>query len=764
MINALALTIALLQLSAGPEAVLTPGLEGALLKVMTPEAGELPASWELRAIEVEPEEIRAIFGKEDTQEARCDTSELCVRLRYPEPKRSAIAFFAFTLSGKDLNAAPDLIAGIKERLPRLIKKDPWKRLSPPPVEEREAPLLPPNESAFKALLSPDGELLERVLDVDLSPDEARLRIRTDDGPELLVHLVDRPAHLSNPQETTRSFHVRFEGGVVTPADLPARVMAALRTSDKGDLRLNAAPTFEDHSATKLHGVLWALALLLTGLMVLITPMLLSASLRVLGREPLTWGIIALGVVIRLFLPGRMIEFGIGYMLVDYAEYLIMPRYGPSVPMLHHGLFTLFGADHSVVINAHRIMGCLMLPMACAGGVALAKLHGLHRPAFTPLWAAGLAFTPMLMRAEATESNLQPALFAFWLGLVAWLALRGSMRILATAVGLGFAMLARPELVVVVPIAWLLLCHPWKTHKGAMWITIALLSALAPWQLSHVFARTAWELGESSLAFDGAFFNYHLWAHLAETALIEPRLAPLGTTLLGIFALMTGQGRGFLWALALGGLAWIAVYAVDLSSASAPRLHVAGLQAWTLLAALGLARLTAKRPKALVALCLVWVISAGATLPWLWATTNEDTEARLLERLEESAKGYASPPLIATLHAADEPEEKGHGTHRYFPTYRFTSDSIIPLGRIAEHLGKTRPLLYYQGVNCYASLDRDERGDSGLLQACKGVHERLELEPLWVEDVVNYANPRFQELGYYGPEETLRVGLWRVRGP
>jgi hypothetical protein len=237
-----------------------------------------------------------------------------------------------------------------------------------------------------------------------------------------------------------------------------------------------------------------------------------------------------------------------------------------------------------------------------------------------------------------------------------------------------------------------------------------------------------------------------------------------TLFAGVGLLRAGADRRLLWTLALGGLAWIGVYAVDLSSASAPRLHVAGLQAWTLVAAAGIATLSRRDAKRLAVVGALWIASAVYTVPWLWAPTNEDTEERLLTRLEATANSESATPIIATLHHVDAPEERGHGTHRYFPHYRFAQQSVVPLGQIAQHLGGDRTVLLYQGVNCYATLDRDERGGSGLLSACREVHERLDLEPVWVDDVPNHGNPRFQELGYYGPEPTLQVGVWRVRGP
>ncbi|MGB0592218.1 MAG: hypothetical protein ACPGU1_21245 [Myxococcota bacterium] len=763
MLTTLAIALAILQATAGPSAVLEPGHEAKLLQAMTPASGELPEGWALLAVRVEADRVEAVYGPQADTEPPCDEASLCVTLRHPSEGVEAFGFFALGITGLAPTQAPRVAPGVRARLDTAMARDPWKRLAPPEPEAIPPPTLPPTEAAFRALLSSEPELLDRVLQVTVTAQSAALRLRTDGGPELTVRLSDRPHHLSNPAETTQSFHVRFEGGLVQPPDLPSRVMAALRAADVGALRLSAAPTFEDHTGTWLHTVLWWLASGLLLALLLALPGVARATVTTLGKDPVTWGIIAAGVALRLALPGRMIEFGIGVLLTDYAEHLIMPRYGPAVPTLHHALFALFGTDHNVIVACHRVMGCLMLPVACAAGLHLFRERRATSAWLAPLWAFGLAFTPMLLRAEATESNLQPALFAFWVALLGWLACGGWVRHVALLGGLGFTMLARPELVLIAPAAWLLLCRPWRDAPRSFALLSATLLLLAPWQFAHVLQRTAWEVGASSLAFDEAFFRYHLWVHLGETALIEPRIAPLMTTLLGLAGLLiAGAERQRLWLLALGGLAWIGVYAVDLSSASAPRLHVAGLQAWTLVAAASIASLSRGDIKRLAVICALWLASAAYTVPWLWAATNEDTEETLLQRLEASALGDP-PPIIATLHHVDAPEEQGHGTHRYFPHYRFADGSVIPLGQIAEHLHGDREVLLYQGVNCYAALDRDERGGSGLLSACREVHQRLDLEPVWVDDIPNRGNPRFQELGYYGPEPTLQVGVWRVRG-
>ena len=246
------------------------------------------------------------------------------------------------------------------------------------------------------------------------------------------------------------------------------------------------------------------------------------------------------------------------------------------------------------------------------------------------------------------------------------------------------------------------------------------------------------------------------------ALWDPRLVPLGLAPLALCGLAVKDLRAPVVTLMLGGLLWVYVYAVDLSAASMPRLHIVIVLAWSLPGAVGLGWLaTRHRALGLVALGL-WSLSAMATIPTLWAPTNEDTQKRLFERAAASLPdtgGY----VLGALASSDAPDPPGHFTHRHVPTYLFDAGMIAALGELDRWVGGEQPVYYFQGTSCYARLLRSETTERGLLPPCAALHRAYKLEAVWTERVPSHGNPVHQELGYYGDDAHFDVGLWRVVG-
>ena len=165
----------------------------------------------------------------------------------------------------------------------------------------------------------------------------------------------------------------------------------------------------------------------------------------------------------------------------------------------------------------------------------------------------------------------------------------------------------------------------------------------------------------------------------------------------------------------------------------------------------------------VSVLALWLLSGLATVPTLWAPTNEDTQDALFDRLDETLPRDEGTTLV-TLMRADAPDEPGHYTHRHLPSYRFSTVEQLPIGSLVAALERSPGKVYYfQGVSCYAELRRAIRGRSGILPACARVHEQFDLEPVWTDEVPNLGNPPHQELGYYGTDAAFQVGLWRVQG-
>jgi hypothetical protein len=354
------------------------------------------------------------------------------------------------------------------------------------------------------------------------------------------------------------------------------------------------------------------------------------------------------------------------------------------------------------------------------------------------------------------------LLGLWAGLFAWQSLTGRARVALTAAGLAYAGLCRPEMAVVAPGIWLLLERPWSARREAILVGVVLVLALSA-QLLFVDQVVAWEIGEQSLHFSAGLSPGRLAQVLAHNALFDPTIVPLLTPLLALGALVHKEGRTLALTLMGGGLLWLYVYAVDLSSASQPRLHIVALLPWSLVAALVMARILAHHRNTGISVLALWALTALGTVPTLWAPTNEDTQDALFDRLQEALPTEAGAVLV-TLARSDAPDEAGHYTHRHLPAYRFPAVETVPIGSMVSALERSPGEVYYfQGVGCYAQLLRAARDERGILPACAQVHGRFTLAPIWTDRVQNHGNPAHQELGYYGDDPAFDVGLWRVEG-
>jgi hypothetical protein len=401
-------------------------------------------------------------------------------------------------------------------------------------------------------------------------------------------------------------------------------------------------------------------------------------------------------------------------------------------------------------------------LATAVGARLLGPLREKMPSAVILWAGALALTPMLLRSDITESNLVPVLFGLWAGLLAWQSMTGPMRVALTAAGLGYAGLCRPEMAVVAPGIWLALERPWSDRRQASGVGLILLFTLSI-QLYFVSEVIDWEVGEQSLHFSKGLSPGRLAGILANNALRDPTIVPLLSPLLALGALARREGRGLAITLLVGGALWLYVYAIDLSNASQPRLHIAALLPWSLAAAMTASRILAHHRPTGISVIALWLLTCVATVPVLWAPTNEDTQDALFDRLDESLPRDEGTTLV-TLMRADAPDEPGHYTHRHLPSYRFSTIETLPINSIMAALERAPGKVYYfQGVSCYAQLRRSVREERGALPACASVHQRFDLEPVWTQEVTNLGNPPHQELGYYGTGAVFQVGLWRVHG-
>lgn len=751
-----------------------PGHERVFRTLMPARPGELPQGWSLRALGIPGDRVEAVYGPADSP-TTCEAAPICVALIHPSmgaPEAQIAGPFVLRVRAADGVEVTGLTTGLSARFNEAPAFSPFKRIE----RKVEAPL-PPSAKAevvqvgadeeglqgrFRAFLASDSDLSERVTQIEVTPSRVRYHLRGDGGQDHVVELRPRAPRQSHPAEVTRSFFVQGVGPLPDPPDLVNRLHTAISKSDDGTLTLSPEHVMAQGERPALHVLLIILSALAL-LMLLWGARSLAAAVReTLASERWIWWVLGLGMVLRLALPYRMVEMGIGYQLTRLADELLLPRYGAGTVTLHHAVMQVFGADHVVMIWIHKILGCLTLPLATAVGARLLGPLREKMPSAVILWAGALALTPMLLRSDITESNLVPVLFGLWAGLLAWQSMTGPMRVALTAAGLGYAGLCRPEMAVVAPGIWLALERPWSDRRQASGVGLILLFTLSI-QLYFVSEVIDWEVGEQSLHFSKGLSPGRLAGILANNALRDPTIVPLLSPLLALGALARREGRGLAITLLVGGALWLYVYAIDLSNASQPRLHIAALLPWSLAAAMTASRILAHHRPTGISVIALWLLTCVATVPVLWAPTNEDTQDALFDRLDESLPRDEGTTLV-TLMRADAPDEPGHYTHRHLPSYRFSTIETLPINSIMAALERAPGKVYYfQGVSCYAQLRRSVREERGALPACASVHQRFDLEPVWTQEVTNLGNPPHQELGYYGTGSVFQVGLWRVHG-
>ncbi|MGB0592217.1 MAG: hypothetical protein ACPGU1_21240 [Myxococcota bacterium] len=771
------MTSIVLGLSGGGWAI-SPGHEAVFSQVTAPANGELPDGWSRRAISVPQDRVEVLYGpKSGPAPTGCDEAPLCLVLTHPESARAgAVVAPPFAITVRVSAGGPPgeaLVEGVRARIAARGPPSPFKAIKvklPEVTVADDAEVVTETPEAggglserFGGMLASDTELRGRLLRVDVTPELVRYVLRMDSGDpaEAVVELRNRAARQSDPREVTASFYVRGVGGVTDPPDLARRVHAAVLSADDGRLRLSAGDALATGERPPLHTALIALVLVtLLGLLVGLVPLarLCVADLR---GQRVVLGVLAAGAALRFVIEGRLVEMGIGYQLVRYADELLMPRYGAGTTTLHHLVFQVFGADHDVMLATHRVLGVMTLPLAYVAGMGLLRAAPARLSWLGPAWAASLALTPMLVKSDATESNLVPILFALWAGLLAWQRLRGALGAVITFSGVAFVVLSRPEMAVIGPGIWLALARPWERWRMTAAVLLPLVG-VATVQLVFIQQVIDWEVGVQSLHLGKAVTGERLLQVLGNNALFDPRLVPTVLGPLALLGLMVRGVRGVTVTLLIGGLAWVYVYAVDLSAASMPRLHIVVVLAWSLPAALGVAALAASRRRLAIVAALMWAMGCLATVPTLWAPTNEDTQQRLYDAVRDAMPGEGGY-VLAALANSDAPDPPGHFTHRHIPSYLFEDGMIAALGDLDRWVDGERPVFYFQGTSCHARLLRSQTDETGLLAPCAAVHRAYRLDPVWTARETNFGNPLHQELGYYGPEPHFEVGLWRVVG-
>ncbi|MCB9740992.1 MAG: glycosyltransferase family 39 protein [Deltaproteobacteria bacterium] len=681
-------------------------------------------------------------------------------------------------------------------------------LAPRPcAAEPAAVALPTPVTSAADLLGPEfrpttGWLLAEL---SLGPGLARVHFDGPAGAKLVVRVTPKvPGERAFAE--TKGFAVAHEGRLDATADAAAlallgEVVAALRAHDDGSRALPpkgaggaGAGSSRGDAAGRGHAsgpglsphrgiarfaggagqevapfaaaqlwiaeallALFALALLLRAL-----PTALGTLWRGPERRPVfvALGLAALG---RLLVPSTLVTMFMGYRQTDLALLLEeIPRYGAGGHVLHHVALQVLGVDHESVATLHRLLAILTLPLLVAW---VARFSA--RPGAATAAAVLVGSAPLLIHGAATESNLIPIVLALWTGgwlLWRWLQDGHRLDLLAAVPAFGFAMVSRPEQLVVAPgfaVALALASGERERLRRAAPGLVALALLLAALALPH--ARNTIERSTEL----HAGFAPLIWLPVRvflDNIVFWPHHFPIVTTALAALGLAFGWGaerRRLVW-LWLFLLLWGGVYTLDLPRISVPRLMAGSATVVCALAAAALPELLAtlrdrdpaRFPRRRALIFGAWLLATVATVPVLLRPSNQRLEETMFRRA--LALLPAEPACILRLGDHDPPY--GREVHRYHPDYLFRARGhrVLDLreGPAPAGCRQTYALL---GTRCYAR-DRATPTEKGPNQSCRELRARARLQPLWEERApVQWDDP----FAWWRQQDGFVVGFYRV---
>lgn len=644
-----------------------------------------------------------------------------------------------------------------------------------------------------------------LADVSLGPGLARLRFEGPAGARLVVRVTPKVPG-ERAFASTAGYAVAHEGRLDAGADaaalaLLAEVVAALRAHDDGSHTLpltgadgagggssrGAAAGRGDASGSRPsppRGIarfaggasqevapfataqLWIaealLALFALALLLRALPTALATLWRGPERRPVfvALGLAALG---RLLVPSTLVTMFMGYRQTDLALLLEeIPRYGAGGHVLHHVALQVLGVDHESVATLHRLLAILTLPLLVAW---VARFSA--RPGAATAAAVLVGSTPLLIHDAATESNLVPIVLALWTGgwlLWRWLQDGQRLDLLAAVPAFGFAMVSRPEQLVVAPgfaVALALASGERARLRRAVPLLATLALLLAALALPHAMNT----IGRSTELHAGlAPLVWLPFRVFLDNIVFWPVHFPLLTTAVAALGLAFGWGAerrrlGWLW---LWLLLWGGVYTLDLPRISVPRLMAGSATVVCALAAAALPELLttlrdrepARFPRRRALLFAAWMLATAATVPVLLRPSNQRLEEAMFRRA--LALLPAEPACILRLGDHDPPY--GREVHRYHPDYLFRARGhrVLDLrdGLAADGCSQTYALL---GTRCYAR-DRATPTEKGPNQSCRELRERARLQPLWEERApVQWDDP----FDWWRQQDGFVVGFYRV---
>jgi len=495
---------------------------------------------------------------------------------------------------------------------------------------------------------------------------------------------------------------------------------------------------------------------------------------------LFWLLLSLSIVaiaIRLLAPHRLAMYFMGYAMIDLADKLYtVPKYGPGGQVLHHILFMFTGPSHHAATYLNSVLGGLIVfsgaALLLALGLSVVESFGM---------ALLLAFTPLFIRDQTSESLLVPTILWLFLGIaLLWFPGGGWRRVM----GFSFLLLAcfsRAETPFLVPLSLLVLYlakkPDWSCLKsGRFLIFVAIILVLYSIRTLHLYYALAQavSLGNNqnltapilrqTIALTFSFFH--------NNAAFRPSLFPTLLTVLALCSTFVTRQRVALAFILLFAL-FAFVSGMDLPYVSIPRVQSPALAFLCASSSIGfygiysrLRNVTYRYGFTCISIA-AYVVSGALTIPTLYQRLNPDEEDDLFrEALEILPKERHY--VLATRTFFDEPKERGH---LHFPSYLFKGE-VIGLDEMQKRYeeGKLEPDSFVLiGVRCYMR----PCGEEGIHPACERAMRMQGLEPL-IEKVVPVHRPKIiepiawkrrkdQDLDFPHcvPVEEMKLGLYRV---
>lgn len=525
---------------------------------------------------------------------------------------------------------------------------------------------------------------------------------------------------------------------------------------------------------------------LLGLFILLFPWLAGEAWRQVfagsRREVLISAVVFLGVAaVQLFaVPQLLVTVFSGYASVAEAEALRpVVKYGAATTALYGPLIRLFGASTDVITAANVLLGLLTLPLA---GALARRLTGDRLAPLLAMIVVGLA--PALLRDRASESILVPMqlwLLAAAVHAGAWLDTKRAIHLVGVVVSGALALNARPEAAFALPVllaALVAVDDGWQRARVGwrpVLIAAGVTAALAiPRLLSLLsFMGAAAEAGDvPGLAAGGV--GAITSRFVAMNALWMPELFNIALTILAFGGLLLApRGRRLAWGLMLlCVLGWQALSTFDLPPVSIPRVQAPALLWTALLAAGPLALGFRQRSQPVLILAALTLVAATVPQPdivrTLWAPTNAQSFDRwwhdAIDELPESTERRC----VIALAMSDQPRDI---VLRHYPLYEVAARSGgLESYAITTFLEAPTAVtssgceaLYLEGPQCWASFfgfDAERPAEAKEHTACRIMRERFILQPLASAELPNAGNADFP---FYGASDTLRYGLYRIRG-